>query len=141
MNPNTDNLLGRLEKVKGRNGSWVACCPAHKDRSPSLTIRETPDGKILLHCFAGCEVADVIGAVGMDLSDLFPPESKTRDYGVPQKRQRFLASELLQAISLEATIVAICAYDLSQGKPLRDADYERLRLASSRINEALEASK
>lgn len=141
MNPNTELLLSRLQKVKGRNGSWVACCPAHKDRSPSLTIRETPEGKILLHCFAGCEVADVVGALAMDLTDLFPPESRTPDYAVPHKRTRFLATELLQAIALEATIVSICAYDLSQGKALREADYERLRLAASRINEALEASR
>jgi len=48
-----NNLLGRLNKVKstGRN-SWLACCPAHDDRSPSLSIKEEADGHILLHCFA-----------------------------------------------------------------------------------------
>jgi DNA primase len=55
MNP-IENLLGRLKKVKGRNGSWTACCPAHNDGSPSLAIREGEDGRVLLHCFGGCSV-------------------------------------------------------------------------------------
>lgn len=144
MNPNLDHILSRLEKVRGRQGSYVACCPAHKDRSPSMTVRETPEGKILMHCFAGCSISEIAGAIGVDLSDLFPPEAHdpVRDYS-PQKRvrQRFLASELLQAVSLEATIVAVCAHDMAQGKTIPPHDLERLKLASERINEALELSK
>ena len=137
MNPNLDNLLARLDKVKGRNGSWVACCPAHKDRNPSMTIRETEDGKILLHCFAGCSVGEIAGAVGFDLTDLFPPTDRP-DYARRQdNRPRFLASDLLNVISLEATIVAVAAVDVAKGRPLSQTDRDRLLLASSRINEAL----
>jgi DNA primase len=53
-----EKMLGMLTKVKGRNGSWTACCPAHNDKGPSLAIRETEDGRVLLHCFAGCETLD-----------------------------------------------------------------------------------
>jgi putative DNA primase/helicase len=43
-----------------RSGSgWMARCPAHDDRNPSLSIREA-DGKVLLHCHAGCQQRDVI---------------------------------------------------------------------------------
>ena len=46
-----------------RSGSaWMAPCPAHEDRNPSLSIREV-DGKILLHCHAGCAQRDVIEAL------------------------------------------------------------------------------
>ena len=63
-----DNLLSRLDKVKRTgNGSYQACCPAHADKFPSLTIRETDDGKILLHCFGGCSVQEIVSAVGMEL--------------------------------------------------------------------------
>jgi 5S rRNA maturation endonuclease (ribonuclease M5) len=41
---------------------WMAICPGHDDRSPSLSIREV-DGKVLLHCHAGCNQADVIAAL------------------------------------------------------------------------------
>jgi DNA primase len=68
-----DRLLGSLRKVKSKGKhSWTACCPAHEDRSPSLAIRLVEDGRILLHCFGGCAVDDVLGAVGMDVGELFP---------------------------------------------------------------------
>jgi hypothetical protein len=129
-------FLSRLDKVKGRNGNYVACCPAHEDRNPSMTIKEQ-DGKILVHCFAGCPVDSIVGAVGMDLTDLFPPT--TPSY-TPQPRVRFFASDLLKVIALEAQIVAVAAYDIAKGKTLPPADLARLQLASQRINTALESA-
>ena len=46
-------------KAKRVGSTWMACCPTHEDRNPSLSIREA-DGKILVHCHAGCEQRDVI---------------------------------------------------------------------------------
>ena len=66
----TLDVLDRFQNVVGNNGKWVALCPAHKDRSPSLAINETDD-RLLLHCFAGCETKHVAAAVGLDMSDLF----------------------------------------------------------------------
>lgn len=67
-----EKFLSCLDKVKptGR-GKWMACCPAHDDNTPSLSIKETEGGDLLLHCFAGCSAADVVAAVGFTLSDLF----------------------------------------------------------------------
>jgi putative DNA primase/helicase len=50
----------RARKV---GGGWIACCPAHHDREPSLSIREADDGKILVHCHAGCDQKPVIAAL------------------------------------------------------------------------------
>ena len=66
----TLDVLDRFQNVVSNNGKWVALCPAHKDRSPSLAINETDD-RLLLHCFAGCETRHVAAAVGLDMSDLF----------------------------------------------------------------------
>ncbi len=52
-------------------GRYMARCPAHGDRSPSLSVREGKDGRILLHCFAGCEKAAVLHAIGLTWRDLF----------------------------------------------------------------------
>ena len=41
---------------------WVARCPAHDDREPSLSIREA-DGKVLVRCHAGCDQRNVIEAL------------------------------------------------------------------------------
>jgi putative DNA primase/helicase len=47
-----------------RSGSsWMARCPAHEDRNPSLSIRAGRDGQVLVHCHAGCEQRDVIAAL------------------------------------------------------------------------------
>ncbi len=60
-----------IEKFQARRAgsSWMAKCPAHEDRSPSLSISEE-DGKILLHCHAGCDNKDVLGAMGLTFEDL-----------------------------------------------------------------------
>ena len=66
-----DLILANLDKVKSTGKhKWVACCPAHADRSPSLAIKEVGD-RILIHCFSGCLAAEVMGAIGMTMSDLF----------------------------------------------------------------------
>lgn len=70
-----DRVLARLDRYKayGR-GQWMARCPAHDDRNPSLSIKEGDNGAVLLKCFAGCETADVVAAMGLEMSALFPPK-------------------------------------------------------------------
>lgn len=70
-----EELLNRLEKVKpnGRN-KWMACCPAHGDKSPSLSIGVGHNGGIILNCFAGCTAQDVCIALGVEMSELFPSD-------------------------------------------------------------------
>lgn len=133
-----DNILPRLNKVRGRNSNYVACCPAHKDRNPSMTIRETPDGKVLMHCFAGCSVQSIAESIGLELSDLFPEDS--REYDKPQRpvKPKFMAHDLLRVIAFEATVVAVCAHDMAEGRVLQARDIDRLKVAVRRINEALE---
>jgi hypothetical protein len=135
-----ENLISRLDKVKGRNGSWTARCPAHADKGPSLAVRENDDGRILLHCFAGCETANVLGAVGMDMTDLFPPDSKRRDYpveGKPSMKPAFFASDLMRIIHFEALVVQIVAYDIANNKMPNEETRERMLTAYQRIDEAV----
>ena len=134
-----ENFINRLDKVKGRNGSWTACCPAHEDKSPSLSVREGEDGRVLVHCFGGCSVDQIVGAVGMDINDLFPPkrEWSQQTTTVKAMKPRFYASDLMRIISFEALVVSICAYDMSQGKKLSEGDRERMKLSQQRIEEAV----
>jgi hypothetical protein len=130
-----NNLLGRLNKVKstGRN-SYLACCPAHDDRSPSLSIKEEADGHILLHCFAGCSAVDVVGAIGVDIGDLFPEQIH---YKAPVKK-KFYATDILEAIKYESQIVLLAAFELKKNKSLDETDLQRLQLAYERIREAVD---
>ena len=52
------------EALNGRRSGrgWIACCPAHRDRTPSLSIRES-DGRVLIFCFGGCSQREVIAAL------------------------------------------------------------------------------
>jgi len=127
-----ERLLNSLGKVKGRNGSWTAACPAHADKSPSLAVRQVEDGRILLHCFGGCSVHDVLGAVGMDMSDLFPDTGENKKAIKPA----FYATDLLRVIAFESLVVSIGASDMSKGKQLSEKDLQRMQKAAHRIQEA-----
>lgn len=129
-----ETLLSRLDKVKGRNGSWIACCPAHTDLRPSLSIRDD-DGKILLHCFAGCEVDAILAAVGMDVTDLFPPDNSSQDYSKPQQHTKLHASDVLKTLHFETEVVLTAAAYMATGKQLDGVDRERLFLAYQRIDQ------
>lgn len=133
-----ETLLSRLQGVKAGNavGRWMARCPAHEDRSPSLTIRLVDDGRILLHCFAGCSAVDVIGACGLAMTDLFP-ECLTREY-LPKVHMPFSPLDALNCLVLESAIVAIASSDVSLGKILSDEDASRVCTAAGRIATALE---
>jgi hypothetical protein len=134
-----ENLISRLDKVKGRNGSWTARCPAHDDKGPSLAVREGKDGRVLLHCFAGCQTANVLGAIGMDMTDLFPPDEMRRDYAVtgkPSMKPAFFASDLMRIIHFEALVVQIVAFDIANGKNPNQETRERMLTAYQRIDEA-----
>jgi len=70
-------------------GKWQARCPAHSDRSPSLSIREGADGRILLHCFAGCTVPEILAVLKLSSRDLFagPPPTSERVVAVMADRE------------------------------------------------------
>ncbi len=132
-------LLSRLEKVKQTGKDrWIACCPAHADKHPSLNVRELPDGKVLIKCFTGCGAADVVAAVGLELSDLFPPRDDAP--GEParhQEREGFHAMDILIALAHEALIVDCAVGTLQRRGWLTDEECDRLALASDRIQGGL----
>lgn len=122
-----DLVLQRLDKVKANGpGKWKACCPAHDDKDPSLSIREAGDGKVLLHCWAGCDTADVLAAIGLTVRDLFPAGGERFVHRGPSKA----------AQQLEATVISIAVEQLRQGMPLSDVDRERYETAKRRLGVA-----
>lgn len=132
-----DILLARLDAVR-RTGPdrWLAKCPAHDDKKPSLAIRELDDGRILVHDFAGCAVQDVLAAVGLTFDALFPePLGEFK----PERRP-FPAADVLRAIGFEALLVTTAASNIANGVTLSETDRQRLSLAAGRIAAAVEES-
>lgn len=72
---NVDAILGRLHGIRRSGSGWMALCPAHQDRNPSLSIN-LHDGMILLHCHAGCPQQAVFEALKIGPRDLSPDAGK-----------------------------------------------------------------
>ena len=72
-------LLAGLEQVKGTNGQYTAKCPAHDDRVNSLSVSVGRDGRILLHCHAGCTTEAILAAMHLDMKDLFPAQGERKE--------------------------------------------------------------
>ena len=128
------NILSQLHKVRQRQpGQWSACCPAHDDKCPSLSVRETPEGAVLMHCFAGCTVADVVIALGLKMSDLFP--SQRRSGREPKRAARLLtADQALELLDHEAQLVTVAAANMLHGVELNLEDLNRISKAAGRIH-------
>lgn len=132
-------LLDRLDAVRETGaGRWVARCPvpAHDDRHPSLSVRETADGTVLLKCWAGCGAADVVAAVGLELRDLFPP--RIDDRPPLRKHERWASVDVLRCLAHEVVIVLVAAEATGRGEALTDADRDRLAVAAGRLRAAVE---
>ena len=131
-------ILSRLNKVrKSSNNSFMACCPAHDDNSPSLSIKDNGDGKLLLNCLAGCDKEAILGALGLEWADIMPP-NQPKEHFVKPTKQRVYATDALRAIRFETRIVCLAAYELSKGIKPNDKDMARLLVAMERINTATE---
>jgi hypothetical protein len=137
----TETLLARLQRVQARGrGQWVASCPTnahnHGDRSRGLSVKELSDGLVLVHCFAGCPASDVLSAVGLSLSDLFPNKIGTNGKSRARK-PRYSANEVLKAMIHEVTVVHLIGNQIER-EVLGPVERERLALALRRLNNALE---
>ena len=70
-------LLDQLENVTQNGKQFSARCPAHDDRKNSLSVTQEKDGKILLHCHAGCRTEDILAALGLSMKNLYPSPDET----------------------------------------------------------------
>lgn len=136
---NAEDFVSRLNKTR-RTGpnSWTACCPAHEDHSPSLAVTEGDDGRILVKCFADCDIFQIVSAVGLDLTDLFPDKVITEKVN---KRMRFNSGDVLRALSHEINICYLVISDVKKGGAPSDEDLKRFLLAAERIGRALDYAK
>ena len=126
-----DTILSLLSKVRKMGPDrWMACCPAHQDKSPSLSIRETSDGRVLLHCWTGCGAAEILEAVGLEFDALFP--EKLEATHPHRERQPFSHREAMAGLVPEVMMIAAASSDMRHGA-LNKRDHDRLVIAVSRL--------
>jgi len=136
---NIDTLLSKVHKLKKTgDGKWLACCPAHDDKSPSLAIK-LADDRILIHCFAGCDVSAIVSALELELSDLMP-ESK-RHSRPDNKRPKFNKFEMFDRIVEESAILIVAIRQIFNGTPLNDGDMERVIKAEGIIDDIIQEAR
>lgn len=135
-----DLVLARLQPYKLReNGRdrWRACCPAHGGSNPTaLSVGLGNDDAVLLKCWHGCTAAEVAGALGLELVDLFPPRPLPAGGGSPPIKRRHLltAGQALDVLAFEIQLTALCAADMAAGRPLDEATTERLLRSAARVS-------
>ena len=128
-------VLARLEHVIDRGyGQFFACCPAHDDGHPSLSIKVLDDGRVLLHCFAGCGVDRVLAALQLELSDLY----SYAPHPAKSKAPRWNARDLLSMARREVQVAVIAVADVLAGKPINASDQQRLQVAHERLSKFVE---
>ncbi|MEW6351994.1 MAG: DUF927 domain-containing protein [Thermodesulfobacteriota bacterium] len=89
-NPVLQRVLEKLSHVRRCGNGFSARCPCHDDKRASLSISEDVDGKVLIKCFAGCAVEDVLKAIDLTLKDLFPQ----RIASLPKKDRVYSSEEI-----------------------------------------------
>jgi hypothetical protein len=114
----------------------MAQCPAHADKTPSLSIAETSDGRLLVHDFAGCSVGDVLDSLGLEMSDLYP--ERLGDHLPAQRRgaHSHAANMALKVMAHEALVVAFAAEAIVRGEPLSIMDAGRIAQAAIVLRQA-----
>jgi hypothetical protein len=113
MSAPVENLVQRLNARRSGRG-WIAKCPAHDDRTPSLSISEGADGRALCKCFAGCTPEEIVAALGMTMSDLFPEGSRRESRAVakpvaPQPKETVAPRRVVTPRPLGELLDAVCA--------------------------------
>lgn len=133
--PPIEKLLPRLKQAKKTGPQkWMALCPAHADKRPSLNIRELGDGTLLLKCWSGCGAADVVEAVGLRLHDLFPRKLENRRPLRPG--ERWIPRDALAGVAFEALVVCIAGEAVARGEGLDRAALDRVAQAAGRLRAA-----
>ena len=130
-------------EARGSDRHVRISCPACGTNTLKVSVSRADNGSVLLHAFCGHSSEEVMGALGLALSDLFPLRD-LRSLTPDQRRefrQQALMTKWLAALSVldeETTVTLIAANQLSDQTILSETDTARLRLAAVRILEASE---
>jgi hypothetical protein len=145
-----DALLERLQDVRRSQRGWIARCPAHDDRRPSLAIDQGADARILLHDRAGCRTDEILQALGLQFSDLFgharPDEARRRPPRSALAEARYDAlcaarrqpgfREHVQGQYLAADALRLADRVRAAARDTAAADWDQLALAAALTTEA-----
>jgi hypothetical protein len=136
-----DTVLARLNDPKptGRD-RWRSICPSCGGSNASaLSVGIGHDDAVLLRCFKGCDASQVIGAMSLEMADLFPRTVGPGCGRPPLKRRAMLsARQAIDLIEFECLLVWTAAFNLANGHSLTADDLSRLATAALRIQSVID---
>ena len=137
-----DSLLSKLDGVRETSpGKWRAKCPIHQGDSSSnrsLSIREAETGAVLMHCFAGCEINDIVREVQLQMSDLFPKDEYIQRAKYARKPRGQDLRKIIDGCRFVAHIVETGADKMLNREQLTEDDLLILKGASRDLREMLD---
>ena len=118
--PEVDLVLSKLDKVRHAGNGWEACCPAHADDKPSLTVGIGREGQVLLHCHSGaaCSFNEICDAIDLKPNDLWPESDK------PKQKLRKEATYVYEGADGNPVMRVIRFKDELGNKTFRQQRYE-----------------
>lgn len=127
-------ILSHFDKVRStsKSNSYNCLCPAHDDRNASLSIKIAEDGRVLIHCFAGCDIQNILSAVGLTLDDIIPERIDM----LKPTGKAFNPYAILKSIKDDALFVYMCASHIEKGEQLEETDKEKLLQTVQKLREA-----
>jgi hypothetical protein len=136
-----ERVLSRLQGVQ-RHGddSARAYSPLGNNTSRSLSIGRGANGTVVLHDFAGHPVHDVLAAIGLTISDLFPRRDLASLTPLERSQLRQMAliprwRAALEVLNHEAMVLLIAATKMGDRDLLDEAELTRLRQAALTVFE------
>ena len=137
-----DSLLSKLDGVRETSpGKWRAKCPVHQSEDSSnrsLSIRETDKGAVLMHCFAGCEINEIVREVQLQMSDLFPQDEYIQRAKYARKPRGQDLRKIIDGCRFVAHIVETGADKMLNREKLTEGDLLILKGASRDLREMLD---
>jgi hypothetical protein len=129
-------FVTRLDRVQGAPPKCRAACP-NCHRRGALSVAEGREGNVLVRCFAGCQISDIIHAVGLDLKDLFPPQNPDAIRERDSWRRSYKATPrqaIKGALAVElARIRERLRAEHGHERPLRASDHNAARARVAKI--------
>lgn len=148
MNAPFDEIAARVDvgreakPAPGMSRAMTCTCPAHSDKRPSLLVSETDDGRVLMHCRAGCTFDEVRQGLGLHPIDLIPKHlrhNRQTGHRPAITEPRFNPWQALKALSVDVIIIALCAAQIRRDGWLDDDDLNALIEAEARIQHTIRA--
>ena len=129
-----DLVLARLDNPRpsGRN-RWRCVCPSCGGNKSALSVGIGDEDAVLIRCWKGCDAAAVVGSLGLQLHELFPPQLSGHGSAPMRRRGMLTAGQAMEVTAFECLLVWTAASNLANGHALTADDLERLGIAAQRI--------